>query len=196
MGQFKRTETPIGGLVLLESAVFGDARGYFMETYAEKDFIALGISCRFVQDNHSRSNRGVLRGLHFQTCRSQAKLIRVIAGKVWDVAVDLRVGSPTFGQWFGVELSAENKLQLYIPRGFAHGFLTLENGTEFLYKCSDYYSPECEGGIPWNDPGVGIEWPFQHYGLGVKDLVLSEKDRSHPLLGTLNPETLFSGPDQ
>ena len=170
------TETGIDGLYIVETAVFGDSRGYFTETYNKRDFIAAGLDYDFVQDNQSRSTRGVLRGLHFQKTHPQAKLVRVISGCVFDVAVDLRKGSATYGRWFGVELSAENKKQLMIPRGFAHGFLVRSETAEFCYKCDDFYHPEDEGGIIWNDPDIGIEW-------GVTgEPLLGEKDRRHPTL--------------
>jgi len=193
MGKFRRTDTPIEGLFLVEPTVFGDSRGFFMETYSLRDFQDLGIAASFVQDNHSRSNRGVLRGLHFQTRHPQGKLIRVIAGRVWDVAVDLRVESPTFGNWYGVELSAENKLQMYVPPRFAHGFLTMEDGSEFLYRCTDYYHPEDEGGILWNDPDIGILWPLEAFHLTGEQFMMSDKDRKLPLLNSLDKKFLFPG---
>lgn len=185
--------TPIEGLVVIEPTVFGDERGFFMETYAKRDFDSIlgeDSGLEFVQDNHSKSRRGVLRGLHFQTQHSQGKLIRVVVGAVYDVAVDLRPGSGTFGHWYGVELSAENKRQFYVPPYFAHGFLTLVDGTEFLYKCTDYYHPEFDAGVRWDDPGVGVDWKLDHYGFGGSDvsevsekgLLLSDKDRVQPLL--------------
>ena len=191
MGKFRRTNTPIEGLFLVETTVFGDSRGFFMETYSLRDFQDLGISTSFVQDNHSRSNRGVLRGLHFQTLHPQGKLIRVIAGRVWDVAVDLRVESSTFGSWYGIELSAENKLQMYVPPRFAHGFLTIEDGSEFLYSCTDYYYPEDEGGILWNDPDIGIQWPLEAFHLTGEQLMMSDKDRKLSLLASLDKKFLF-----
>jgi dTDP-4-dehydrorhamnose 3,5-epimerase len=175
--KFKKIETPIPGLLIIEPRVLGDNRGFFMESYTKRDFAELGISDEFVQDNHSKSRRGVLRGLHFQIRRGQGKLIRVIAGRVLDVEVDLRSGSPTFGRWFKALLSAENKRMMFVPGGFAHGFLALADDTEFLYKCTDYYYPEDESGILWNDPDVGIAWEFGQYGLQESDLTLSEKDR-------------------
>ena len=163
----------IEGLKVLTPQVFGDSRGYFMETYQQKDFAEAGITDLFVQDNQSASRRGVLRGLHFQKNYSQAKLVRVVSGEVFDVAVDLREGSPSFGHWHGEILSAENKKQYYIPQGFAHGFLVLSEVAEFVYKCSDFYHPDDEGGIRFDDAEVGVEWPFQE---GV-ELILSEKDQ-------------------
>ena len=161
MGKIKVTENCNGieGLKVIEPAVFGDARGYFMETYNYNDFKAAGIPEVFVQDNQSASKKGVLRGLHFQKHFPQDKLVRVIRGEVYDVAVDLREGSRTFGQWYGVLLSEENKKQFFIPKNFAHGFLVLSDYAEFCYKCTDFYHPNDEGGLAWNDPAIGIEWP-------------------------------------
>lgn len=158
-GNFTFTETSIEGVKIVDVKAYGDDRGYFMETYKRSDFIAGGIDCEFVQDNQSSSTRGVLRGLHFQIEHPQAKLVRVVSGKVFDVAVDLRKDSPTYGKWEGVVLSAENKRQFFIPRGFAHGFLVLSDTAEFCYKCDDVYHPNDEGGLMWNDPAIGIEWP-------------------------------------
>lgn len=159
MGKIKVTECPINGLYIIEPTVYGDERGYFMETYNQKDMEEAGLNMRFVQDNQSMSVKGVLRGLHYQKKHPQGKLVRVIKGTVFDVAVDLRKDSDTFGKWYGVELSAENKKQFYISEGFAHGFLVLSDIAEFCYKCTDYYHPEDEGGLAWNDPEIGIEWP-------------------------------------
>ena len=159
MGQIKVTKTPIEGLYVIEPAVHGDNRGYFMETYNQKDMHEAGLDMVFVQDNQSMSVKGVLRGLHFQKQHPQGKLVRVIRGCVFDVAVDLREDSATFGQWYGVELSAENKKQFYISEGFAHGFLVLSENAEFLYKCTDFYHPGDEGGLAWNDPKIHIAWP-------------------------------------
>ena len=188
MAEFNKVETPIEGLFVIEPTVFGDARGFFMETYAKRDFDAMaGSPVDFVQDNHSKSRRGVLRGLHFQTQHAQGKLIRVVAGAVYDVAVDLRAGSPTYGRWHGVELSAENKRQFYVPAGFAHGFLTLADDTEFLYKCTDYYHPEFDGGVRWNDPQIGVDWRLAEYGFDPsgEGLLLSAKDQVQPLVSEL-----------
>ena len=149
----------IKGLCVIAPAIHGDARGYFMETYNQRDMEENGLNMVFVQDNQSRSTKGVLRGLHFQKQFPQGKLVRVISGTVFDVAVDLRGGSETFGKWFGVELTAENKKQFYVPEGFAHGFLVLSDTAEFCYKCTDFYRPEDEGGLAWNDPKIGIAWP-------------------------------------
>lgn len=159
MGQIHVTKAPIEGLFIIEPTVHGDARGYFMETYNQKEMQEAGLNMVFVQDNQSMSTKGVLRGLHFQKAHPQGKLVRVIRGRVFDVAVDLRQGSPNFGQWFGVELSDENKKQFYIPEGFAHGFLVLSDEAEFCYKCTDFYHPGDEGGLAWNDPEIGIRWP-------------------------------------
>lgn len=159
MGQIQVTPCPIAGLYIIEPKVFGDHRGYFMETYNRADMEAAGLNMVFVQDNQSMSVKGVLRGLHYQKQHPQGKLVRVIRGRVFDVAVDLRVGSDTYGKWYGVELSAENKKQFYIPEGFAHGFLVLSETAEFCYKCTDFYAPQDEGGLAWNDPDIGIQWP-------------------------------------
>lgn len=159
MGQIKVTECPIKGLYIVEPTVHGDNRGYFMETYNQNDMIAAGLNMTFVQDNQSMSVKGVLRGLHFQKQYAQGKLVRVIKGRVFDVAVDLRAGSETYGKWFGVELTEENKKQFYISEGFAHGFLVLSDTAEFCYKVTDFYHPGDEGGLAWNDPNIGIKWP-------------------------------------
>ena len=159
MGQITVTKCPIEGLYIIEPAVHGDDRGYFMETYNLRDMQEQGLNMVFVQDNQSMSRKGVLRGLHFQKEYPQGKLVRVIQGRVFDVAVDLRADSPTFGKWYGVELTAENKKQFYISEGFAHGFLVLSDTAEFCYKCTDFYRPGDEGGLAWNDPAIGIQWP-------------------------------------
>ncbi len=159
MGQIKVTKAPIDGLYIIEPAVHGDSRGYFMETYNKRDMEEAGLNLNFVQDNQSMSTKGVLRGLHYQINYPQGKLVRVIKGKVFDVAVDLRKGSKTYGKWFGVELSEENKKQFYISEGFAHGFLVLSDFAEFCYKVTDFYHPNDEGGLAWNDPSIGIDWP-------------------------------------
>jgi dTDP-4-dehydrorhamnose 3,5-epimerase len=170
----KATKTPIDGLVVLEPTVFGDERGFFMESYNARVFRELtGASPDFVQDNHSRSGRGVLRGLHYQLSQAQGKLVRVVQGAVFDVAVDLRRSSATFGRWHGVELSADNKRQFWVPAGFAHGFLVLSETADFLYKTTDYYAPEHERCVAWDDPAIGVEWP-----LAGADPKLSAKDRS------------------
>ncbi len=161
MGQIKveKNAGGIEGLCIIEPAVHGDSRGYFMETYNRNDFMENGLDMVFVQDNQSRSAKGVLRGLHFQKEFPQGKLVRVLYGSVFDVAVDLRSQSPTYGKWHGVELTGENKKQFYIPKGFAHGFLVLSDSAEFCYKCTDFYHPDDEGGMAWNDPEIGIQWP-------------------------------------
>lgn len=159
MVQIKVTKCPIEGLYIIEPTVHGDKRGYFMETYNQKDMLECGLNMVFVQDNQSMSVKGVLRGLHFQKKFPQGKLVRVIKGSVFDVAVDLRFGSKTYGQWFGVELTEENKKQFYISEGFAHGFLVLSDEAEFCYKVTDFYHPGDEGGLAWNDPVIGIKWP-------------------------------------
>ena len=159
MGQIKVTKCPIEGLYIIEPAVHGDSRGYFMETYSQRDMEENGIHINFVQDNQSMSVKGVLRGLHFQKHFPQTKLVRVIKGSVFDVAVDLRKDSKTFGKWYGIELTEENKKQFLIPRGFAHGFLVLSETAEFCYKCDDFYHANDEGGLAWNDPEIGVQWP-------------------------------------
>lgn len=159
MSQIKVTKCPIEGLYIIEPAVHGDHRGYFMETYNQQDMAEAGLNMVFVQDNQSMSVKGVLRGLHFQKQYPQGKLVRVIRGRVFDVAVDFRPGSPTYGQWYGVELTEENKKQFYISKGFAHGFLVLSDTAEFCYKVTDFYHPGDEGGLAWNDPAIGIQWP-------------------------------------
>ena len=176
MGKITVETCHIEGLKVITPTVFGDARGYFMETYNFNDFKEAGIPLEFVQDNQSSSSKGVLRGLHFQINYPQDKLVRVVRGTVWDVAVDIREGSPTFGQWFGVELSEENKKQFFIPKNFAHGFIVLSDYAEFVYKCSDFYHPDDEGGIAFDDPDIGIEWPMPS-GYTKADLTISEKDK-------------------
>ena len=158
---YQVTKTPIEGVMVLEPKVFGDARGFFFESFNGRDFEqATGLKETFVQDNHSKSAKGVLRGLHYQVQHAQGKLVRVTQGAVFDVAVDIRQGSPTFGQWFGLELSADNKKQLWVPAGLAHGFLVTSESAEFLYKTTDYYYPEFERSILWSDPAIGIDWPL------------------------------------
>lgn len=173
MGKITVTKCDIEGLCIIEPVVFKDERGYFVETYNQNDMAEAGLDMVFVQDNQSMSAKGVLRGLHFQKQFPQGKLVRVIRGSVFDVAVDLREKSPTFGKWFGVELTAENKKQFYIPEGFAHGFLVLSDEAEFCYKCTDFYHPGDEGGLAWNDPEIGVQWPIEE---GM-ELILSEKDQ-------------------
>lgn len=181
-GNFTFTETSIEGVIVVDVKSYGDDRGYFMETYKKPDFVKGGIDVDFVQDNQSSSTKGVLRGLHFQINHPQSKLVRVVSGEVFDVAVDLREGSPTYGKWEGVILSAENKRQFFIPRGFAHGFLVLSDTAEFCYKCDDIYHPNDEGGLMWNDPAIGIEWPALQGDEEFDEtkVILSEKDKVHP----------------
>lgn len=179
MGQITVTKDVSGiqGLMIIEPKVHGDERGYFMESYNYRDFAEAGIDCIFVQDNQSSSKKGVLRGLHYQIAHPQAKLVRVIRGEVFDVAVDLREGSKTFGKWFGVRLSEENKKQFFVPAGFAHGYLVLSDYAEFCYKVTDFYHPGDEGGLLWNDPEIGIEWPLPE-GLSFEEIQLIERDRN------------------
>ena len=173
----KATETSLKGVFVLEPQVFGDARGWFMESWSQRKMEEAGIKVDFVQDNQSFSaQKGTLRGLHYQlNPKCQAKLLRCTRGRIFDVAVDIRKGSPQYGQWVGVELSAENKNQLFIPRGFAHGFITLTDDVEVQYKADNYYAPECDGNIRWNDPDIGVEWP-------LAPVILSDKDQKAPLL--------------
>lgn len=173
MGKITVTKCEIEGLCVIEPTVFKDERGFFMETYNQNDFKEAGLDMVFVQDNQSMSTKGVLRGLHFQKEFPQGKLVRVVRGAVFDVAVDLRASSKTFGKWFGVELSAENKKQFYIPEGFAHGFLVLSDEAEFVYKCTDFYHPNDEGGLAWNDEEIGVEWPITN----DMNLIISDKDQ-------------------
>lgn len=193
MSQIKVTQTEIAGLYVIEPTVHGDDRGYFMETYNKRDMDEAGLTMNFVQDNQSLSVRGVLRGLHYQKQYPQGKLVRVIAGSVFDVAVDLRKDSPTFGKWYGVTLTAENKKSFYISEGFAHGFLVLSERAEFVYKVTDFYHPGDEGGLAWNDPDIGIDWGVVGKYPGSADpsgytladgtgLLLSEKDKRQPRL--------------
>lgn len=196
MGQIKveKDVSGIAGLCVITPAVHGDDRGYFLETYSRRDMAENGLCYDFVQDNQSMSVKGVLRGLHFQKSFPQTKLVRVIKGSVFDCAVDLRGNSPTFGKWFGIELTAENKKQLLIPRGFAHGFLVMSDTAEFSYKCDDFYHPNDEGGLAWNDPAIGIVWPgvtggyrgnasAEGYSFDGCPLILSEKDQRWPCIG-------------
>ncbi len=178
---FTFQECPISGLFEIQPKVFGDKRGLFFESWSERDFTAAGLTMRFVQDNQSSSARGVLRGLHFQKKHPQGKLVRVISGEVFDVAVDLREGSPSFGKWHAVTLTSEKNNMFYIPEGFAHGFLVLSETALFTYKCTDFYHPDDEGGLIWNDCDVGILWP----DLGA-DFLLSEKDKNQPTLKVLS----------
>jgi dTDP-4-dehydrorhamnose 3,5-epimerase len=176
---FSFTPCPIPGLREIQPRVFGDSRGYFFESYSQRDYAAAGVTVPFVQDNQSRSVKGVLRGLHFQKTHPQGKLVRAIHGEVFDVAVDIRPGSSTYGRWHAVILSGEKQNQLYIPPGFAHGFLVISESAVFSYKCSDFYYPEDEGGIIWNDPAIGITWP----DIGMEYL-LSDKDKKLPALAS------------
>ncbi len=185
MGQIKVTWLDIQGLCILEPAVHGDERGYFMETYNQRDLEEAGLTMRFVQDNQSLSRKGVLRGLHFQKEHPQGKLVRVLSGAVYDVAVDLRPDSATFGRWHGAELSAENKRQFYIPEGFAHGFYVLSESAEFFYKSTDFYYPGDEDGLMWNDPDLAIAWPL----MGPEP-ILAEKDRHNRSFRSCREELL------
>lgn len=179
----KRIETMLPGVCVIQPEVFSDARGFFLESYHEAKFADLGITDRFVQDNHSHSIKGVLRGLHYQLRRPQAKLSRVVEGEALDVVVDIRVGSPHFGKWMSVVLSAEEQNQIYVPKGFAHGFLALSASIQFLYKCSEFYDPADEGGVLWNDPDLNITW-------GITSPLLSEKDRGFKRLTEIPHELL------
>lgn len=187
MAKFTFNETSIKGVYVIETQVFGDERGYFMETYQKDIFDEAGIDVNFVQDNQSRSKKGVLRGLHFQYTQPQGKLVRVIKGEVFDVAVDLRHDSPTYGKWEGVILSEENKKQFYIPEGFAHGFVVLSDIAEFTYKCTDFYNPDDEGGILWNDPEIGVDWPIDD----IDEIILSEKDKKWKSLAETKDDLKF-----
>ncbi len=178
--------TELPGVLIVEPQVFADRRGFFLESYNQQRYAEHGIDVAFVQDNHSRSARGTLRGLHYQAPPGQAKLVRVVAGEVFDVAVDIRRGSPTYGHWVGVTLSAENHRQLYVPTGFAHGFCVVSESADFLYKVTSYYAPAEERGIAWDDPALGIEWP-------VQDPILSDRDRHHPPLAEAPREYVYDG---
>ena len=188
-GNFTFTKTSIEGVIIVDVKTYGDKRGFFMETYKKPDFVKGGIDCDFVQDNQSSSVKYVLRGLHFQKKHPQSKLVRVIKGKVFDVAVDLREGSPTFGKWEGCVLSDENKRQFFIPRGFAHGFLVLSDEAEFCYKCDDVYHPDDEGGIRWDDETIGINWPVPDGDkkLDITKLSLSPKDEAAGTIAEVKP---------
>ncbi len=179
----KITETELSGVLLIEPDVYGDARGYFLETWNQARYHELGIAAKFVQDNLSYSGRGVLRGLHFQNPNPQGKLVYVLQGEVFDVAVDIRGGSPTFGHWVGAPLSAKNKHQFYIPPGLAHGFCVTSETALFTYKCTDFYNPQADGSILWNDPDIAIDWP-------IDEPILAEKDRKAPTLNNLPTERL------
>lgn len=184
MGKFNFIKTSIDGVIIVEPTVFGDDRGYFLETYQYNDFCNGGIDVKFVQDNQSKSKKGVLRGLHFQKQYPQSKLVRVIKGEVYDVAVDLRPGSPTYGKYEGVILSDENKRQFFIPKGFAHGFVVLSDEAEFVYKVDDFYHPNDEGGLMWNDPDININWPIP----ADMELILSDKDKVNSSFKELNSQ--------
>ncbi|MEO6186444.1 MAG: dTDP-4-dehydrorhamnose 3,5-epimerase [Steroidobacteraceae bacterium] len=175
--------TTLPGVMIIEPRVFGDARGFFLESWNEQVFAAAGLPMKFVQDNHSLSARGTLRGLHYQLQRTQGKLVRVVAGEVFDVAVDMRRSSPDFGKWTGVMLSAQNKRMLWVPAGFAHGFYVTSESAEFLYKCTDFYDPPSEQAVLWNDPAIGIEWPL----VPGAEVLLSAKDKAGKLLAESAP---------
>lgn len=175
----KVIETNLPGVVVLEPKIFGDKRGFFLETYRDDIMQNYGIDAKFVQDNHSRSSIGVIRALHYQMKQTQGKLVRVVTGSVFDVAVDVRLGSPSFGQWYGTKLNEENMRMMYVPPGFAHGFVVLSETADFIYKCTDYYHPESEQGIAWNDPNIGIDWGLSSID---SDIVISKKDLNNVLL--------------
>lgn len=181
----KVTKTTLPGVMLLEPNVFGDQRGFFLETYRRDTLQDAGIDVTFIQDNHSRSTKGVIRGLHYQLTQPQGKLVRVTHGEIFDVAVDVREGSPNFGEWYGTTLNDKNMRMMYIPPGFAHGFMVLSNSVDFIYKCTDYYHPESEQGVLWNDPKIGIKWP-------TMDINLSDKDKTNPLLRQQNKLPTYS----
>jgi len=183
----KTIATPLDGLIIIEPRIFGDNRGFFLETHNQQRYRQCGIDCSFVQDNLSFSVKGTLRGLHFQINHPQAKLVQALTGEIFDVAVDLRPDSTTFGKWFGTRLSEQNKYQLFVPAGFAHGFCVLSDNALFSYKCSDYYDPHDEAGILWSDRTLGIDWP-------LKNPILSEKDGQLPPLAHLTPDDLTQGP--
>ncbi|MBB6713522.1 dTDP-4-dehydrorhamnose 3,5-epimerase [Clostridium gasigenes] len=189
MSNFNFIETKIKDLYVIEPKVFGDDRGYFMETYSKRDFYEAGLTMEFVQDNESKSKKGVLRGMHFQTKNTQGKLVRVTQGEVYDVAVDLRKGSKTYGMWEGILLTAENKKQFYVPEGFAHGFLVVSEEAVFNYKCTNFYSPEYDSGLLWNDKDVAIEWPLD----GIEEILLSEKDKVQKTLKELDVPFVYEG---
>lgn len=182
----KIIETSLPGVLILEPKVFGDERGFFVETYRESLFIEAGLNVKFVQDNQSRSRRGVLRGLHYQLRQPQGKLVRVAQGRVFDVAVDIRLGSPNFGKWFGAYLDDESHRQMYISPGFAHGFVVLSGVADFVYSCTDYYHPQSEAGIRWDDPSIDIAWPDEI----IEEVVLSEKDLRLPFLSDQSQDLL------
>ena len=183
MGKITVKQTSLDGVLLIEPQYFKDPRGFFVESYNKNDFSHAGITDEFVQDNHSKSQKGVLRGLHYQYPHAQGKLVRVLKGSIYDVAVDIRVGSPTFGEHFAVTLSENNPAMLYVPAGFAHGFLVLDDNTEVMYKVTDIYYPPGDAGLLWNDPDLNIPWPLDK--MGMKEPILSEKDTRHPVLSRL-----------
>lgn len=191
MDKFSKIDTPIEGLYVIEPTLFGDSRGFFMETYSKQDFKKIGLEMDFLQDNHSKSSRGVLRGLHFQTMHTQGKLVRVTRGSVLDVAVDMRPESATYGHYYSVILTEDNKRMFYVPERFAHGFLTLEDNTEFLYKCTDYYCPEGDSGVAWNDSEIAIDWQLDKYNIEQSSLNISDKDKGHRKLNEINPNKLW-----
>jgi dTDP-4-dehydrorhamnose 3,5-epimerase len=186
MAKFKKTSVAINGIKIIEPTVFADDRGFFTETYSKREFEEIGLDTIFVQDNRSHSIKGVLRGLHFQEQHQQAKLVSVVRGMVYDVAVDLRVDFKTYGKYFGLILSEENRLMLFIPKGFAHGFLTLSETADFSYKVSDYYYPQFDAGVIWNDPDIGIDWPLRDFG--IDEPILSKKDSNLPKLRELKEQ--------
>ena len=177
--------TNLPGVIVFEPKVFGDKRGFFLETFREDVLQQAGINTQFVQDNHSRSSKGVLRGLHYQMTQTQGKLVRVATGAVFDVTVDVRHESPTFGQWYGTQLDEDNMRMMYVPPGYAHGFVVLSDTTDFIYKCTEYYHPQSEQGIAWDDPDIGIKWP-------ISDVALSDKDKNNVLLKDQMPDKLPS----
>jgi len=179
MGNFTLRDAPMEGLLLIEAKKYGDGRGFFMETWNERGFEEIGLSMKFVQDNRSRSKKGTLRGLHFQKTRPQGKLVAVTSGEVFDVAVDLRKSSPTFGKWHAVTLRGDDGLLLYISPGFAHGFYVVSDYADFTYKCTDFYMPSDEGGLLWSDPAIGIKWPVDD----GSEIIVSDKDKMYPTLG-------------
>ena len=183
----KIIETHLPGVIVIEPKVFGDKRGFFLETYRQDVLKQAGIDVTFVQDNHSRSSQGVLRGLHYQLTQTQGKLVRVTSGSVYDVAVDVRHGSPTFGQWYGTQIDEESMRMMYVPPGYAHGFVVLSETADFLYKCTDYYHPESEQGIAWDDPDIGIDWPIAEL---TADIALSDKDKNNVNLKDMPVEKL------
>lgn len=180
MGKFKRIETAFQEVAIIQPTVFEDERGFFLETYNRQELAVVGVHEEFVQDNISHSRKGVVRGLHYQAKKAQCKLVRVVQGRIFDVVVDIRKGSKTYGQYIGIELSSEDPSMLYVPIGFAHGFMALADNTEVMYKVSDYYAPEYDAGIRWNDPDLGIPWPVENYG--IRNAIVSPKDAVLPLL--------------